>query len=41
MIAVATGDEATAQATLEKLLAPGADFPEIAEAKALLAELAK
>jgi len=41
MIAVALNDQANARAILEKLLATNTDFPEIAEAKALLAQLDK
>jgi Tfp pilus assembly protein PilF len=41
MIAVAAGDKANARATLEKLLGSKQDFPEIADAQALLAELRK
>jgi TolA-binding protein len=39
MIAAALDDKAAARATLQKLLAAATDFPEIAEAKALLAQL--
>ena len=39
MIAAALDDKAAARATLNKLLATYTDFPEIAEAKALSAQL--
>ena len=39
MIAAARGDSAGARKTLEQLLAETTKFPEIAEARALLAEL--
>ena len=39
MIAAALNDQPVARSTLEKLLAANTDFPEIAEAKALLAQL--
>ena len=39
MIAAALDEKAAARATLEKLLATASDFPEIDEAKALLAQL--
>ena len=39
MIAVALNDESTARSTLQKLLAANKNFPELAEAKALLATL--
>lgn len=41
MIATALNDNATARSTLEKLLAANPKFPEVAEAKALLATLRK
>ena len=41
MIAAALGEEASAIATLESVLASGDDFPEIAEATELLAKLKK
>lgn len=39
MIASALDDKAAARVTLEKLLGANSDFPEMAEAKALLAQL--
>jgi thioredoxin-like negative regulator of GroEL len=39
MIAVANNDNSTARSTLQKLIAANKDFPELEEAKALLAKL--
>ena len=41
MIAAAAGDKANAKATLEKLMASKPEFPEVADAQALLTELGK
>ncbi len=41
MIAVAAGDKAAAKVTLQKLLASKPDFPELADAQALMAQLEK